>query len=245
MPADAPTILGTSMGFSARGRNQLDWDPSPVFDFAFDLSGSPRRPKVCYIGTATGDAITYITAFYGAFASRAVDASHLALFAMPNVEDMRAHLLAQDVIWVGGGSTANLLAVWRLHGLDRILRECWESGVVLSGVSAGSICWHSSGTTDSFGPTLEPITNGLGFLPYSNGVHYDGELQRRPLFHKLIGDGTLGAGYATDNGVGLYYRGTELVEAVADRDDVYAYRVERGEDGEVTETRVDPRRLQR
>lgn len=231
------------MGFFARGRNQGDWDPSPVFDFAFDLAGATQRPKLCYIGTATGDAISYVASFYEAFSRRDVQTSHLALFAMPNVEDMRAHLLAQDVIWVGGGSTANLLAVWRVHGLDEILRECWESGVVLSGVSAGSICWHDSGTTDSFGPDLEPITNGLGFLPYSNGVHYDAELQRRPLFQKLIGDGTLGAGYATDNGVGIHYRGTEFVEAVADRDDVYAYFVERGADGEVTEKRITPRRL--
>ncbi|HVX43025.1 MAG TPA: peptidase E [Mycobacteriales bacterium] len=243
MPADAPTILGTSMGFFARGRNQSDWDPSPVFGLAFDLAGRPQRPKLCYIGTATGDAISYVASFYEAFSRRDVQTSHLALFAMPNIEDMRAHLLAQDVIWVGGGSTANLLAVWRVHGLDDILRECWESGVVLAGVSAGSICWHDSGTTDSFGPDLEPITNGLGFLPYSNGVHYDAELQRRPLFQKLIGEGILGAGYATDNGVGIHYRGTEFVEAFADRDDVYAYYVQRGADGAVTETRITPRRL--
>lgn len=243
MPADAPTILGTSMGFFARGRNQLDWNPGPIFDFAFELAGKPERPKLCYIGTATGDDINYVYAFYGAFADRNVQTSHLSLFAMPNVEDMRAHLLAQDVIWVGGGSTANLLAVWRVHGLDTILRECWEAGVVLGGVSAGSICWHQSGTTDSFGPTLEPVTNSLGFLPYSNGVHYDAELQRRPLFQELIGNGTLGPGYATDNGVGIYYRGTEFVEAVADRDDVYAYWVQRGEDGNAVETRITPRRL--
>jgi peptidase E len=172
-----------------------------------------------------------------------VQTSHLALFAMPNVEDVRAHLLAQDVIWVGGGSTANLLAVWRVHGLDRILRECWEAGVVLGGVSAGSICWHDGGTTDSFGPQLAPITGGLGFLPYSNGVHYDAEERRRPLFHELIGNGTLGPGFATDNGVGIHYRGTEFIEAVADRPDAFAYRVERGADGTVNETRIVPRRL--
>ena len=103
--------------------------------------------------------------------------------------------------------------------------------MVLGGVSAGSICWHNGGTTDSFGPTLRPVTNGLGWLPYSNGVHYDSERQRRPLFHRLIADGTLTDGYATDDGVGLVYRGTEMVEAVADRPDCAAYRVERGPDG--------------
>jgi peptidase E len=243
MPADAPTILGTSMGFFATGRNPWDLRPSPLFDFAFELAGKPDRPRLCHIPTAVGDNLAVINGFYGAFAGTDVRTSHLTLFAMPNVEDMRAHLLAQDVIWVNGGSTANLLAVWRVHGLDEILRECWEAGVVLGGVSAGSICWHSSGTTDSFGPELKPITNGLGFLPYSNGVHYDAEAQRRPLFHQLIGDSTLPAGYATDNGVGIHYRGTEFVEAVSDRDDVAAYWVERNDSGEVTETRIEPRRL--
>ena len=110
---------------------------------------------------------------------------------MPTVPDMRAHLLAQDVVWVGGGSVANLLAVWRVHGLDEVFREVWEAGVVLGGVSAGSLCWHVGGTTDSYGPDLRPVTNGLGLIPTSNGVHYDSEEQRRPLYHRLVADGTL------------------------------------------------------
>jgi peptidase E len=162
---------------------------------------------------------------------------------MPTVADMRAHLLAQDLVWVGGGSVANLLAVWRVHGLDEIFREVWEAGVVLGGVSAGSLCWHVGGTTDSYGPDLRPVTNALGFIPTSNGVHYDSEEQRRPLYHRLVADGTLPGGHATDDGVGLVYRGTELVEAVADRPDKAAYRVERGPDGTAVETRVEPRRL--
>ena len=113
-----------------------------------------------------------------------VDTSHLALFQMPNVTNIRGHLLAQDVIYVGGGSVANLLALWRLHGVDHVMREAWESGVVLTGVSAGSICWHIGGPTDSFGAQLRPVTNGLGLLPYGNGVHYDSEEQRRPLLHR-------------------------------------------------------------
>lgn len=171
--------------------------------------------------------------------------SHLAVYEMPNYADYRAHLLAQDVIWVCGGSTANLLALWRVHHLDEILRECWEAGVVLTGVSAGSLCWHLGGTTDSFGLELRPITDGLGFLPYSNCPHYDGEEQRRPLYQKLVGDGTLPAGYATDNGVGLHYVGTELVDVLREYDspDVAAYRVEPDGNGAAKETRLEARQV--
>ena len=127
-----------------------------------ELAGAPERPRLCYLGTATGDDPIRLGGVYGAFAGSAVEVSHLSLFTMPTVPDMRAHLLAQDVVWVGGGSVANLLAVWRVHDLDEIFREVWEAGVVLGGVSAGSICWHVGGTTDSFGPDLRPVTNGLG-----------------------------------------------------------------------------------
>ena len=164
---------------------------------------------------------------------------------MPNVEDIRAHLLAQDVIWVFGGSVAGLLAMWELHGVGDAMREAWEAGVVLTGVSAGSICWHVGGTTDSFGPDLRPITNGLALVPFSNGVHYDSEEQRRPLFQSLIADGTLPAGYATDDGAGVLYRGTEFVEAVSEKDGAGAYFVERAADGTAVETELDTRRLGR
>jgi peptidase E len=162
---------------------------------------------------------------------------------MPNVEDLGEHLLGQDVIWVWGGSVAGLLSMWRLHGLDVALREAWQAGVVLTGVSAGSICWHAGGTTDSFGPALRPVTSGLGFLPYSNGVHYDSEPGRRPLLHDLIADGTLPPGYATDDGAGLLYRGTELHEVLSERGDARAYRVERGADGTAQETPLPARSL--
>jgi peptidase E len=162
---------------------------------------------------------------------------------MPNVEDVTAHLLEQDVVWVFGGSVAGLLAMWRLHGFDAALHETWQAGVVLTGVSAGSLCWHVGGTTDSFGPQLRPITNGLGFIPFANGVHYDSEEQRRPLFRSLIAAGTLPSGYATDDGAGLLYRGTEFVEAVAENDKAGAYFVERDADGQAEETALDVRRL--
>jgi peptidase E len=243
MTATAPTVLATSIGFDSRGRGPYDWSPGPVFDLAFALAGDPDRPRICHLGTATGDDPARVAGFYGAFADRDVAVSHLSLFPMPTVADVLAHLLAQDVVWVGGGSVANLLAVWRVHGLDEVFREAWRAGVVLAGVSAGSLCWHVGGTTDSYGPGLRPVTDGLGLLPYSNGVHHDSERQRRPLYHRLVADGTLPAGFATDDGVGLVYRGTELVEAVADRPGKAAYRVERSDDGTAVETRIEPRRL--
>ncbi|HEU4676844.1 MAG TPA: Type 1 glutamine amidotransferase-like domain-containing protein, partial [Motilibacteraceae bacterium] len=125
-----------------------------------------------------------------------------------------------------------------------IFREVWQAGVVLGGVSAGSICWHVGGTTDSFGPQLRAVTNGLALLPYGNGVHYDSEAERRPLLHSLVADGTLPTSYATDDGVGLVYRGTELAEAVTEVEGKGAYRVERAEGGGAVETRIEPRVLE-
>jgi peptidase E len=203
------------------------------------------RPKLCLLQTALGDDPAAYVRGYAALARDRPDVhvSHLALFPMPNVDDVRGHLLAQDVIWVGGGSVANLLAVWRAHGLDEVMREAWEAGVVLAGVSAGSLCWHAGGTTDSFGPDLRPVTNGLALLPHSNTPHYDSEPGRRRLYQKLIADGVLPAGWATDDGVGLHFRGTDLVAAVADRPGARAWRVEPGPGGTAIETPVEPRRL--
>lgn len=243
MTAEQPTILATSGGVVPSRR--LVWEIGPLTRYAIELAGvEGRDPRVCFLGTACGDNPVLTARFHEAAQLHGgIRASHVALLPMPNVTDLREHLLGQDVIWVWGGSVAGLLALWRLHGLDRILLEAWQAGVVLTGVSAGSICWHAGGTTDSFGPELQPITNGLGLLPYSNGVHYDTEEQRRPLFQRLIGDGTLPAGYATDDGVGLLYRGAELVETLTEVDGKGAYLVERGPDGSAVETRLDPRLL--
>ena len=236
-------ILATSGGFLPSEIGPFQWRRGPLVEHAFTMAGNPDRPRICHVGTAHGDSLNGIAGFYRAFAGSDVRASHLELFTMPNVPDLRAHLLDQDVIWVGGGSVANLLAVWRVHGLDTIMREAWAAGVVLAGVSAGSICWHVGGTTDSFGPDLRAVTDGLALLPYGNGVHYDSEERRRPLLHRLVADRTLPTSYATDDGVGLVYEGTELVEAVADRSGAAAYKVERGPDGSAVETTIEPRRL--
>ena len=134
---------------------------------------------------------------------------------MPN-QPVDEALGRADVAWVGGGSVANLLACWRTHEVGAAMRDAWERGVVLAGVSAGSICWHAGGTTDSYGPELRAVTDGLGLLPWGNGVHYDSEEQRRPLVHRLVGDATLPRTYCTDDRVGILYEGTEPVEVITD-----------------------------
>ncbi len=240
MAADVPTILATSGGIVPGRRTR--WAIGPLTEYAIELSGvTGRAPKICYLGTATGDQPAGIADYYSAALERGLDASHLQLFMMPNVEDIRELLLGQDVIWVFGGSVAGLLAMWRLHGVDEVMREAWEAGVVLTGVSAGSICWHIGGTTDSFGPDLRPITNGLGLVPFSNGVHYDSEKQRRPLYQSLIADGALPAGYATDDGTGVLYRGTEFAEALSEVPGKGVYWVQRDSEGKAVETMLEPR----
>jgi peptidase E len=242
MTETTPTILATSGGWQYGRRADLEF--APLVHYALDLSGAHgRRPRLCHLGTAGGDQRWFNARVDEAGMVAGVEVTNLNLFPMPSVDDMLGHLLDQDVVWVNGGSVANLLAVWRVHGLDEIFRQVWEAGVVLGGVSAGSVCWHVGGTTDSYGPDLQPVTNGLALLPYSNGVHYDSENQRRPLFQKLIADGVLPAGYATDDGVGLLYRGTDMVEAVTEATGKGAYYVERGPDGAAVEERIEPREL--
>jgi peptidase E len=243
VPADIPTIVATSIGVPIRPRLALDRRDSAIYRLALDLAQPRDTPRMCFLATATGDAPDSLVRAYVAFSELDVRLSHLSLFPMPNVEDVRGHLLRQDVIWVGGGSVANLLAVWRAHGLDRILHECWQAGVVLGGVSAGSLCWHVGGTTDSYGLRLRPISDGLGWLPFANGVHYDSEAQRRPLLEQLVAEELLPTAYATDDGVGLIYRGTHMTEAVSQEDGKAAYLVERTEDGRARETRISPRLL--
>jgi peptidase E len=241
MTAAEPTILATSGGLRFGGRTMVTFNS--LVHHAVDLSGAHgRKPRVMYVGTATGDAEHMVSRINEAARVAGFELTTLRLFSMPNLEDMAGAVLDQDVVWVMGGSVANLLAVWRVHGLDVILRRAWQAGVVLSGVSAGSICWYQGGTTDSFGPELRPVTGALGFLPYGNGVHYDTEAERRPLVHRLVADGTLAVTHCTDDGVGLVYRGTELVDAVTEIPGKGAYLVTREGDSAVEE-RIEPRLL--
>ena len=214
-------IVGFGGGtFPTYGRATLH----PLEGFVLMLTGR-ERPRVCYIPTASAEDPARIVQFHDKFADGTAVASHLKLFPWPR-EDVRDFLLGQDVIYVGGGNTANMLAIWRVHGIDRLLREAWNAGVVLCGGSAGMICWYEAAITDSFGPDLAPIRDLLGFLPGSACPHYDSEERRRPRYHELIRDG-LPDGVAAEDGVGLHYVDRELREAVSARPDGRAYRVER------------------
>lgn len=242
MPATR-RILATSGGFV---RQPGLWDvlrPGRIMLEALRLSGV-ERPRVLLVMTATGDNDHYLSMMYSALSNAHCDVDHLALFTQPNRRPAQA-VGAADVVWVGGGSVANLLALWRLHGVDEAMSDAWERGAVLGGVSAGSICWHVGGTTDSFGAELQPVVNGLALLPYGNGVHYDSEEQRRPLLHSLVRDGVLPMSFATDDGVGILYEGTEPVEVISDRDDESssaAYLVELS-GGEVVESALPVGRI--
>jgi dipeptidase E len=202
------------------------------------------RPAVLLIPTASGDSDTYVNGFYSTYGSLECRTSVLPLFkATP--ADLHSLLLAQDVIYVGGGNTRSMVALWREWGIDRILREAWLAGVVLAGVSAGMICWFEQGVTDSvLGSTGDPLDNlsaltCLGFLPGSACPHYDGETNRRPVYRRLVAAGELGDGYAADDGVGLHFAGGELVRVVSARPGAKAYRVERHGDSAL-ETPITP-----
>ena len=203
-------------------------DSLSLVDYAIGLARREPPRRVCYVPTGVGDSAVAVDFYLQVFAGRPdVDLTVLKLFTQPSVPDVRAHLLGQDVILVEGGSVVNLMAVWRAHGLPQILRECWEAGVVLAGASAGSLCWHRGGPTDSFGDQLAPFTDGLGLVPFSNGVHDDFTDQpRRRSYRDLIASGALTGGYATEDGVGLHYVGTALLEAVSVVAGKQAWRVE-------------------
>ena len=213
----------------------------------FILSLSPRQPaKICFVPTASADSAAYLVQFYRAFSGRAV-ATDLTLFDPPSLprrpprtSELGTFVAEQDIIYVGGGNTAHLLAMWRTHGLDKLLRDAWMRGAILCGVSAGMICWFRGGVTDSFGG-LEALADGLGFIDATACPHYDGEEERRSTYHRLIGDGLQG-GYAADDAAALHFRGTELLEVVSSDVAAAAYRVELV-DGRVVETRLQARFL--
>lgn len=219
---------------------------NPLLD-DFILSLASKTPaKICFIPTASADSPQYLVKFYRAFSGRAI-ATDLTLFDPPAVprrpsltSQIASFVAEQDIFYVGGGNTANLLAMWRTHGVDSVLREAWCAGKILCGISAGMICWFRDGLTDSFGG-LAPLGDGLGFIETSACPHYDGEPDRPAAYHQAISNGMVG-GYATDDGAALHFRGTELVEAVTSRENASAYRVELI-DVRVTETKLATRFL--
>jgi dipeptidase E len=204
-----------------------------LHDYVLELTGK-ERPKLLFVPTAAADSDEYIVFVYERFHGKA-EVAHLKTFPWPPAE-VRDLILSQDAIYVSGGNTANMLAVWRVHGIDELMREAWESGIVLWGASAGMICWFQHGVTDSFGPQLDAM-DCLGFLPGSACPHYDGEERRRPRYRELV-DAGLAAGLAADDGVGLHFVGTELDEVVTCRPEAAAYRVTRS-----GEERLEPRQL--
>jgi dipeptidase E len=205
---------------------------SPRFeDLILELAGQ----RVCFVPTASGDEDWQLVRFYESFARRA-EVSHVSFNPWPRA-DLREHVLAQDAVYVSGGNTANALAIWRAHGFDQVLREAWEHGTLLCGWSAGMICWFEAGVTDSFGPQLEGMRDGLGFLPGSACPHYDGEERRRPMYTDLVSSG-FPSGYAADDGAALHFVGTDLHEVIAVTPDARVYRVEPG-----SETPIEPRLL--
>jgi dipeptidase E len=191
-----------------------------LHDYVLGLTGKDR-PRLLWVPTASADNTDYTVWFYESF-SRQAEVSTLMTFPWPP-ENLREVVLEQDAICVSGGNTANMLAIWRVHGIDTLMREAWEKGIVLWGASAGMICWFEMGVTDSFGPQLEGL-DCLGFLPGSACPHYDGEERRRPRYQELVAGG-LPAGIAADDGVALHYVGTELQEIVTCRPGTAAYRV--------------------
>jgi peptidase E len=191
-------------------------------DYVLGVSGK-ARPRVCFLPSASGDADHYIVRFYRTFDSRRCEPSHITLFRRePDAPDLRAHLLAQDVIYVGGGSVISLLGVWRAHGIDAILREAWAAGVVLCGVSAGSLCWFREAVSAFHGAPVR--VDGLDFLPWSNTVHYDGERDRDRAYRAFLVDG-LTPGYAAEDGTALHFVGERLARVVSSRPKARAYRM--------------------
>jgi dipeptidase E len=220
MSAHGPRIV-------AMGGGGFSMEPdNPLLDtFVLSLARS-AQPRVCFLPTASGDAEGYVAQFYRAFTALHCQPTDLQLFER-TVGDVESFLLAQDVIYVGGGNTASMLAVWRVHGVDHILRRAWEEGIVLCGLSAGMNCWFTESVTDSFDlAQLAPLHDGLGLIAGSACPHYDGEEQRRPTFTRLVAAGELGDGWAADDGAALVFAGEELEEVVSSRSHARAFRVE-------------------
>ena len=187
-----------------------------------ELSGK-ERPRVAYLPTAAADGEERIALARGVFGRRDCELDVITLFGTP--DDPVKRVAAADVVYVNGGNTANMLAIWRVHGIDRALREVWERGVVLGGWSAGANCWFEDSVTDSFGPGLRELGGGLGLLPGSFCPHYDGEPERRPTYTRLVRDGVLPPGYAADDDAAFHFEGMELVGVVSQREGARGYRV--------------------
>jgi peptidase E len=233
------TILATCGGWSAAQWGDVEF--SPLQRYALDVTGvTGRRPRVAFVNTASGDQRIDEGRELAAARQVGVDAVHIRLFGR-NQPDLREAVLASDLVWVAGGSVANLLAVWRVHGLPEVLAEAADQGTVLAGTSAGAICWHVGGPTTTFGP-VAVIDDALGFVDRSVGVHYDSQPDRRPALQRAIADGTLPNGFGLDEGAAVLYVDGEPVEMLTEAPAGAVWAVERDGDG-VAESRCRTRVL--
>jgi dipeptidase E len=206
----------------------MERDSTVLDEFILGLARRPA-PRVCFLPTASGDPLDHIARFYEAFSDLPCEPTDLSLFRLGRRPvDLRRMLHAQDIVYVGGGSMRNMLAIWRVHELDAILRECWARGIVLAGLSAGAMCWFHAGITKSRG-RAEPVA-GLGLLPGSMSVHYDGEPERRPVYLEAVRSGAVPEGFGADDGVGLLFRDGRLERVVASRPGAGCVRVRRAGD---------------
>jgi peptidase E len=194
------------------------------------------QPKVCFLPQASAEHPDYIVRFYRAFASLDSYADHLSLF-QPHTADIEDFILSQDVIYVGGGNTRSMLALWREWKLDKILRRALNNGVILAGISAGAICWFDQGTTDSIPGNLTAMSC-LGYLKGSCSPHYDGEAERRPTMHRLVENDELLPGYAFDDGAAGHFIDGRLHRVVSSRPSAKGYYVDKA-NGQVRETTLD------
>jgi peptidase E len=225
----------------AMGGGGFSMEPTnPLLDEYILNQSQSAKPKICFLPTASGDAQGYIDRFYESFEKFVCEPTHLSLFSLPKVGPEEL-LLAQDIIYVGGGNTKSMLAVWTEWGLDVILRNAWEQGTILTGLSAGSICWFEEGLTDSYGEALQPL-KCLGFLPGSHSPHYDSEETRRPIFHHLIASGAMMGGFGADDGAGLHFIDDKLFTVVSSRPNAKGYSVKMI-DGKLVEQEIDTRYL--
>jgi dipeptidase E len=238
----ADGLAGEARHIVAIGGGEFSGE-TPSFEGYIVSLVEASRPKVCFVPTASGDNAMYIARFYEVFPSRSFVPSVLTLFGR-TVADVASFLAEQHVIFVGGGNTANMLAVWRLHGVDVALEEAWNAGVVLAGSSAGANCWFQASTTDSFLlGTAEPLNDGLGLLEGSFCPHYDSEPARPMGFRKLVGSRELPEGIACDDLAAVHFAGTEMAQVVSTSAGSGAYRVARRADGGIEETPLDVTRL--
>jgi peptidase E len=212
------------------GGFSMERDNTLLDDYVLGLTGK-ERPRVCFLPTASGDADHYIVRFYRAFDSSRCEPSHVSLFRRDGgAADIHQHILASDLVYVGGGSVISLLGAWRAHGLDTTLRLAWEQGTVMCGVSAGSLCWFTSALSAFHG--APQLVEGLGLLPHSNCVHFDCERDREGAFRAHLLDGMC-AGYAAEDGAALHFVGEKLSGVVTSRPKAKAYRMRRTEAGRI------------